>query len=105
LILGVGNYSSGGGATTETTYWFTITTMIKDGKMKVSIESKNISPYGAVTKPLQEYYDDYVSNKNGFFSTTGAKSYKEWLFSDLVYKTNVNMINSLAKEINKTEDF
>ena len=102
VIVGVGNVLVEG-----VTYWFEITTMIKDNKFKTTINCREIvdSKYGVSMPKLEVFYSDWKDKKTGVFSKTGSMSNKEFVMVDLVYKTNNNIIKEITKEVQNYNSF
>jgi hypothetical protein len=102
VIVGVGNETVDG-----VTYWFEITTMIKDNKFKTIVNHRKIvdSKYGVEMPPLEVFYSDWKNNKSGFFSKTGSMTNKEFVMVDLVYKTNCNITKGITKEVQNYNSF
>lgn len=88
-------------------YHFKIITMIKDNKMKVTIEPVKFTDYQSsmVFPSIERYIKDYKENNNGVFSSTGTKSFKEFIILKLYDFNNRDMITSLVKEINNYNNF
>ena len=102
VIVGVGNETKEGD-----TYWFEITTLIKDGKFKTTVNCRKIvvSQYSILLPPLNVFYSDWKEKKAGFFSKTGAMSNKEFVMVDLVYNTNESIVKGVIKEVQNYNSF
>ena len=101
-IVGVGNEVKDGD-----TYWFEITTLIKDGKFKTTVNCRKIvvSQYNILLPSLDVFYSDWKEKKAGFFSKTGAMSNKEFVMVDLVYNTNESIVKGMSKEVQNYNSF
>lgn len=104
IVQGVGKVVSG-----DYIYDFEITTMIKEGKYKTTINPRKITVVVGKTSmpypPLEKCYSDWKDNKAGFFSTTGAMSTKVFIMVDLVYGTHKNFVNGIMREVNNYASF
>lgn len=100
VIVAVGNSSVAGA-----TYWYEITTLIKDGKFKTTVNCRKILIANILLPSLDTYYSDWKEKKAGFFSRTGAMSNKELIMVDVVYNTNDGLVKGMNKEVQNYNSF
>ncbi len=104
IVQGVGRTSGG-----PYLYDFEITTVIKDGKYKTTINPRKITTVAGKTSmpypPLEKCYSDWKENKAGFFSTTGSMDNKVFVMIDLVYSTHARFVTEIKKEVEAYASF
>jgi hypothetical protein len=106
LIVSKGNIVKHKRGYVSVRYTFLITTFFKDNKIKISITPDDISSLDGNKYPsVQTYYNDYKAKKNGAFSSSGGKAWKEFILMEVVYDNNVTIMNSIVEEIRKYSSF
>jgi hypothetical protein len=100
IIVGVGNSSVAG-----STYWYEITTLIKDGKFKTTIGCRKILVSNILLPSLETYYLEWKEKKIGFFTKTGSMSNKELIMVDIVHKTNEGIVKGMTNEVESYNSF